>query len=259
MKLGKIVVLFVFLLGCVSAGFAYPAEKEFKLNLQAGGIKTFEIDCGSGYLKIKGEEGLKQIEVTANLVVKGIDEDKIKEFKEDHVTLTLAKKRGKAVLVSKIESGVLSSIFKSKSARIDLDIRVPKKMVLDVDDGSGLIEISDVNAAVELEDGSGSIEMENIGGAVTIDDGSGSIVLDNINGNLAIEDGSGSIKVTGAAGNVDIDDNSGTIEVFEIKGSVTVEDGSGSILINGVEKNVNIKRAGSGSVTIRNVKGTVKR
>jgi len=259
MKLGKILVLFIFLFGCVSAGFSYQAEKEFKLNLQAEGIKTFEIDCGSGYLKIRGAEDLDRIEVTANLVVKGIDEDEIKEFKADHVTLTLGKKRGKAVLISKIESDILSSIFKSKSARIDLDIRIPKKLALDIDDGSGLIEISDVNAAVELEDGSGSIEMENIGAAVAIDDGSGSIELENINGDLEIEDGSGSIKVTDIAGNVDIDDSSGTIEVFEIKGTVEVEDGSGGILIDGVEKDVDIKRAGSGSVTIRNVKGTVKR
>ena len=35
----------------------------------------FEIDCGAGYLRVKGVEGLKQVEVNATLVTKGIEDD----------------------------------------------------------------------------------------------------------------------------------------------------------------------------------------
>ncbi len=234
-------------------------DKENRLTLSAAGITTFEADCGAGFLKIKGVEGLDKIEVDAKLVVKGIDQDEIDDFMKDRVTLTLKKRGSKAVLTSKVESGGFSSLFGSKHARIDLTVRVPKKMALDIDDGSGSIVIAGIDGALNLDDGSGGIEMEDIAGNVEIDDGSGSIIVENIGGSLEIEDGSGSIKVVKVAGDVSLDDSSGSISVYEVKGSVVVDDGSGGILIDGVDKDVNIKRAGSGGVTIRNVKGKVRR
>jgi len=44
---------------------------------------------------------------------------------------------------------------------------------------------------------------------------------------------------------------------MDVLGDVTIIDGSGSIRVNGVEKDVIIKRDGSGSVNIANVKGKV--
>jgi hypothetical protein len=43
----------------------------------------------------------------------------------------------------------------------------------------------------------------------------------------------------------------------DVLGDVAIIDGSGSIRVNGVEKNVIIKRDGSGRVNISNVKGRV--
>ena len=39
------------------------------------------------------------------------------------------------------------------------------------------------NIALQVDDGSGSIEIENIGGPVTVDDGSGSMSIKDIQGN----------------------------------------------------------------------------
>jgi hypothetical protein len=253
------IVIAVLIVGLAVSGYTHQVEKPLALNLEAEGIKTVEIECGSGYLKIKGVEGLNRIEVDATLVVKGIDEDEIEEFKKDNVELSLEKRGGKAVLLSKIKSGFsVSGLFKHKEARINLDLRVPKNLDLDIEDGSGLIEISAVNGSVELEDGSGSILMTDIGGNVSIEDGSGSTVVENIGGNFKINDGSGGIKVTKVDGDVSVDDSSGTISIYQVKGSVEVEDGSGGIIIDGVDKDVWIKGAGSGSLTIRNVSGKVR-
>jgi len=260
MKIQTILIVIILIIAWffVMDASANQAEKKFNLNLSAEGITMFEIDCGAGYLKVKGVEGLKQIEVDAALVTKGIDGDDLEEFKNKYVNLKLEQDGKKARLISEIKSGFsISSLFKHNEARIDLDVRMPKNLDLEIDDGSGSIEVSDVNGNLEVDDGSGSIEIADIKGWLKVDDGSGSIDLENIGGKVKINDGSGTIKITDVGEDVDVDDGSGTISIYNIKGSVVVDDGSGGITIDGVDKDVNIKNAGSGDLTIHNVKGKV--
>jgi hypothetical protein len=258
MKLHTVLIAAALLIAC-GAVHGFPFQEDKQLSLAADGIKTVEINCGSGYLKIKGIEGLERIEVEATLVVKGIDEEDIEGFKKRYVKLSLEKKGTSAVLISKIDYSAISALFKSRSAQINLDVRVPKNLALVIDDGSGSIEVEDIANNVKLDDNSGSTEMENIKGNVFIDDGSGSIELTSIGGDVEIDDGSGTITLEDVSGDVDIKDGSGTIKIFKIGGSVVVSDGSGGIYIDGVEKDVNIKRDGSGSVSIQNVKGKVRK
>jgi hypothetical protein len=254
------IVVLVLIVGMAVSGYTHQVEKPLTLKQEAGGLKVFAIECGSGYLKIKGVEGLNRIEVNATLVVKGIDEDEIEEFKSEYVELSLEKRGEKAVLLSKIKSNFSrANLFKHKEACINLDLRIPKNLELDIEDGSGSIEISAVDGGIELQDGSGSISLQDIGGSVSIKDGSGSTAAENIGGNFKINDGSGSIKVRKVGGDVSVDDSSGTIGIYDVKGSVEVEDGSGGIFIDGVEKDVWIKSAGSGSLSIRNVNGKVRK
>jgi hypothetical protein len=255
----KSLLLILLLLFAFTAANAATVDKTKKLSLMAKGIETLEVDCGSGYLKIKGVDGLKEIQVKATIVIKGIDEDEIDELIKDSVKLKLSQRGSRAVLVSKFESGIFKSLFGRKSGLINLDVRVPKKMALDIDDGSGFIEIYNIDGDLDMDDGSGSLEINGVSGDVDIDDGSGSIEIENIGGNLNLDDGSGGIEVTKVGGDVDIDDSSGSMSVYDVKGSVVVSDGSGSILIDGVGQDVHIKRSGSGGLTIRNVSGKVRR
>lgn len=262
MKLQTLLIIIILIIVWFFAmdASSFQAEKEFNLNLQAEGIKMFAIDCGAGYLKVKGVEGLEQIEVNAALVTKGVDKEDLEEFRNKYVILKLEQDGKKARLISEIKSGFsVSSLFKRKEARINLDVRIPKNLDLEIDDGSGSIEVTDINGNLEVDDGSGSIKIANIKGRVNIDDGSGSTTLENIDGKVKINDGSGRIKITDVGGDVDINDSSGTLSIYNIKGSVVVDDGSGGIVIDGVDKDVNIKSAGSGSLTIRNVKGKVRK
>jgi DUF4097 and DUF4098 domain-containing protein YvlB len=260
MRLIKIAVLFVALFGSVAC-FSYSNEvqREKELKLSTKGIESLSIDCGAGFLKIQGVDGLSTIEVDANVVVRGIKEGRMRDFIEDKVRISLEKRGNKAVLKSIIDNKGISSIFGTKSARIDLDVRIPKSLALDIEDGSGTISILDIDNNIELDDGSGSIEIEKVKGNVRIEDGSGNIKMITITGNVKIDDGSGGIYVEDVGGDVDIEDNSGTLEVKVVKGSVVVDDGSGGIYIDDVGKDVTIKSAGSGTVSIKNVKGKVRK
>ncbi|HSQ35731.1 MAG TPA: hypothetical protein VLQ89_07055 [Candidatus Binatia bacterium] len=258
MKKIILLVLLFFVVGW-TAGFA--AQSRETLTLSAAGLKALRIDCGAGFLKVRGVDGLEQIEVSAVLDVRGVAEKELVEFKKEFVKLTLQKNMGRAELTAQIDNDFsLATLFSgSPDARIDLDIRVPRRLALAIDDGSGDADIRDIDGPVELEDGSGSVYMENIQGAVDVDDGSGDIRLVKIGGLLEIEDGSGDIELNDAGSNVAIEDGSGRITLDRVSGSVLLDDGSGDIVIDGVEKDVPIDEAGSCGVEIRNVKGKVKR
>ena len=257
----KKIFLFVLLLFVIGWGYGFAAQSRESLALPAAGLKSLHVDCGAGYLKVRGVEGLEQIEVSATLVVRGIAESDLASFKKEYVTLKLEKDTGRAVLIAKIEADFfLAKLFGGgHDARIDLDVRVPQRLSLAIDDGSGDIDVRAVDGDVNIDDGSGNINLAVIHGHVEIEDGSGDIILAEIAGSLQIEDGSGDIKVNDAGNDVDIDDGSGQIELNRIRGSVIIDDGSGDIVIDGVEKDVRIDEAGSGDVEIRNVKGRVKK
>ncbi|MGD2245246.1 MAG: hypothetical protein PVI11_01735 [Candidatus Aminicenantes bacterium] len=249
----RIIFVAVFFL-CASFTLAY--EDVRNLSLSAKGINQLEINCGSGFLKVKGQKGLTDIKVEAEIVLEGRSEKDAEEFIKKYLDLSLEKRGSRAVLKSGFKS--YRSLFSFGSKVVNLTVSLPTEMDLDVDDGSGYITIGDIEGNLVIDDGSGDIEIVNTKGDVDVNDGSGEIELEEINGDVSVDDGSGETKVEGVSGNVSVDDGSGTIVIRNIGGNVTVKDGSGSIIIDGVEKDVYIPSDGSGSVRINNVKGQVK-
>jgi len=220
----------------LAGSLAYSAQEVKVLKLPAAGVDKLEIDCGAGFLKVHGVEGLDSIEVNAEIRADGVGQEKMNKFIQDHVKLTLENRGGRAVLTSAVKENILSF---SRDAVIDLTVRIPKKMDLRVDDGSGAIDIGDIIGNLDIEDGSGEMRIENIQGGLKIDDGSGSIELRGITGDVAIDDGSGSLTVV------------------DVGGSLTIDDGSGDIDIDGVGKDLILEETGSGGLHFRNVKGQV--
>jgi len=266
----------VFLVGVVflSATFAFSYQEVKELNLPAEGIKELKIRCGAGSLEVVGREDLQEIQVTAEIAVKGEREEKAKKFIRERMKLSLDKIGEKAVLVSKFKQPQ-PILFSFREKLINLTVNVPKNMSLniddgsgwmrieniagnvDIDDGSGSIKIVNVTGELHLEDGSGEIRAEKIEGDMVIDDGSGGIALRDISGDVKIDDGSGNIEMKGILGSVSVVDGSGSIYAGDVQGDVEVSDGSGSINIDGVERDVTIKRDGGGGVNIKNVKGRI--
>jgi DUF4097 and DUF4098 domain-containing protein YvlB len=225
-------VLFVF---CISIAFSF--EKTERLSLSADGIDKLVVDCGAGFLYVTGEESLRSIEVEAEIIVKGKSEKDIENYVKDNVKLELKKQGSKAVLVSMFKNQFPRINFRTRV--INLTVKVPKNMDVEVDDGSGEAKI------------------EHIDGNLQIDDGSGEITVRDILGDVDIDDGSGTVDVRNVTGSVTVDDGSGTIKVNDIGKNVKVSDGSGSIYIDGVAGDVIIKDDGSGGVSIKNVSGKV--
>jgi len=204
-------------------------EEVRELSLGTGGIETLTIDNGAGSVDITGVSGTDEISVTATVLVPGKNEDKARRKIESSLVLTLEQVRETAVLKAYFKNGGgLFSFGDSPSVR--LEVRMPEQLRLEIDDGSGSIDITGVRGSIVVDDGSGSLTMTDVGGDVEIDDGSGSISVQGVGGDISINDGSGGIRVRDVAGSVIVDDGSGSIDVSDVeKDLIIVDDGSGGL------------------------------
>ena len=261
-------IMFIFPLAVSARSFGETRN----LSLLSEGISEMDIDCGAGFLKLRGVESLDEIKVKAEITAGNKKGEKLKEFIDENVDLSLEKQGSRAVLISRFDH----SIFRvSGDYQIDLTVEIPMVLNITIKDGSGNLEVKNINGDLKITDGSGSIEIANVNGRVKINDGSGDLEAKKISGNTEIRDGSGNIEIEDLTGNLvvtdgsgytkldkirgdlDIRDGSGSLTTTDIDGNVKIHDGSGSINIDGVSKDVDIPEAGSGGVHLKNIKGKV--
>jgi hypothetical protein len=231
--------------GCIVV--ASPSSADFhqqkELRLSASSLKKLDIEAGAGSLTVKGSEQTTEISVTADIYTHSRSSENY-EFE-------LSDSGSTAFLIAKSSN---SSSWGGNSPRIDIVVTIPARMMLEINDGSGSIDISDIIGSVNIDDGSGAIKLNDIIGNVSIKDGSGKITLTEIDGNLSIDDGSGSIYARGISGNANIEDGSGDLTVRNVKGTIIIDDGSGDITVEDAG-GLKIIESGSGGLKVNNVKG----
>jgi hypothetical protein len=235
------------------AALAGTVEHTQHLELAISGQKVLQITCAAGFLEVYGVDGTDRINVTASVRINGITQNELAAFLERHVLLTLKQKGRKAFL----ECALINQNQMTADAKIDVAVAIPKHLRLQIVDGSGRIDVSDLVADLIIQDDSGSIYIRDIQGNINVEDGSGKINITDIRGNLEIKDGSGSIQVDRVRGDVRLVDGSGPMTLKDIDGNLAIRDGSGGIEIINVTRNVLIKEAGSGTLEIDGVKGKV--
>ncbi|MGB0893006.1 MAG: hypothetical protein ACPGUD_01250 [Parashewanella sp.] len=211
------------------------------LTLDAENIDQLMTTTGAGELSIRGVRGQQDVRIVAD----------IHSYDGIEPNLSLKQVGNKAKLVADFDH--LSSSFFQTSPYVNLVVTVPDSFSLDIDDGSGLIDIDRIDGNIKINDGSGSIRVLG-GNDIKIHDGSGSINLDKSTGSIDITDGSGGITVNDAHGSLNIDDGSGSIELKQIGGDTKINDGSGSIYVRHVNGKVTIDD-GSGGIDVEHTNG----
>lgn len=226
-------------------------EAERRVGLDAAGVTALLVDAGSGELEVEGTAGSDRVEAVARACAS--EEDDLASLQ-----LTLERRGSELVLSAHYPDDRGRRWERGGYARLDLVVRVPRGMALDVEDSSGGMRISGVGA-LDIDDSSGSIVVEDVDGPVRIDDSSGEVEVRGVRGDVEVEDGSGEIVLVRVEGSVRVDDGSGSIEVEEVgRDVVVVDDGSGSIRVRGVGGDFRVESDGSGSIRFSEVAGTVE-
>lgn len=224
--LHTLLMMIMFAANLVHAAFTDHEEKQ-DLSLDAEGVEALKVRAGAGSLGVTGVEGASRIVVVALIRVPAADVDEARQIVDDHLILRLNRDGNAAELEGYFENA--GSVWGS-SPEVSLEVRVPTRLSLDIEDSSGSLEVRNVRGEIELDDGSGSIRLTDVGGRLSVRDGSGSIEIEGAGGDVAIVDGSGSITVARVGGSLTIEDGSGSIAVSEVSGDLLVpEDGSGSL------------------------------
>lgn len=222
------------------------------LSIQTSGLNKFVVDVGAGSLVVRGDN-VDKITVAAKIYSKKYDSiEDLQDAFESEMILTLEGKGSVATLKASNKKRIFS--FSNSEIAIDINIIVPKTMNIEIDDGSGNMEVSDIDGWVEIDDGSGSLVVRNLGNQLKIDDGSGNMKISNIAGDVFIDDGSGNTIIDDVRGSITIEDGSGQIEVTKVTGDFTVNDGSGSIEIKELSGEFHLVDDGSGSIIVNGKK-----
>jgi hypothetical protein len=229
----KSIAFSILVIGAAAADAAecrYEARREAALD--AAGATAVFVHGEAGGLRVEGQPGLREVRVEGRACASS------QELLER--TRVRAEKSGGQLRVVAEVPDSQGWGWRDGGATLDLVVRVPESL------------------RVEIEDGSGSLQVSRVG-ALSIADGSGEVEIEDVNGDLRIRDGSGSIRARNIAGSVTIEaDGSGGIELRDVRGSVVVEeDGSGGIDVEDVGGDLRVSKGGSGGVQHANVRGQV--
>lgn len=217
-----------------SAVMAYDRDEDKlqdtqTLRLSLDQLSELDIDVDAGSLVVIGDSSLDEIIVEAKIY-----QDKA----DDNYELSLERtSSSRAKLFANVDN---SGWLWRNETWIDLNVRVPARLDIEIDDGSGPIEVENIEGSLDIDDGSGGIQLRSIVGNVYIDDGSGPIEAIDLGGDIEIDDGSGPVRIRNAGGTVTISDGSGSIDVDGAANFVLKDDGTGSVDIDNVAGDIDM-------------------
>ena len=223
--LAAVVMISLLLVGCDVLTCDETAERS--TSAAAGGISTVRIISEAGDLDVEGQPNLTEVDAEGTACASNTGD-------LDDIQFEVTSSGSEMVIEARTPGG---------NTQFDVRITVPDSVVVEIEDGSGDVDVGDV-AGVRITDGSGDVDVAGVSGDVVVgDDGSGDLDLSDVAGTVDIGvDGSGNITVADVAGDVRIgSDGSGSIRVTNVEGDFEVgDDGSGDISHSGVGGTVDI-------------------
>jgi DUF4097 and DUF4098 domain-containing protein YvlB len=219
------------------------------LDIDPAGLRTLVLELGSSDAKVRGEAGLQRIEVRGKACAS--DESQLEKLQ------LLQGREGDRVTVAVDKRDIAKgSWFGSDYAYLDIEVRMPAQLAMDVVSGSGDTDISDI-AALSVKTGSGDVVVRNIAGDVTMRVSSGDVDARDVGAFHLTSTGSGDVRAIGVRGDVRADQGgSGDLDFEDVKGNVVIGNvGSGAVSLRSIDGTAEVGSIGSGDVTASGIGG----
>ena len=237
------------LLAANTHAFECKFTAERSLNIDPAGLHALVLSLESSDARVRGTPGLTKIEVRGKACASREDwlaDLTVEQRREgDHVVVTTSQHRENTI-----------GPFHSSYAYIDLDVRIPETMPLQIQSNSGDADVADI-AALDFSTHSGDLLADHVSGAITAELGSGDIKADDVGSLELRRSGSGDVRARKVHGDVRIGNvGSGDLSFADVSRGVHVNSvGSGDVGVHGAGGDVVIDSIGSGDVTASNVGG----
>lgn len=235
--------------GVVQAWGECEHERELEESMRVSG-DSLAIVAGAGELSITGQAGSDTVSVRARVCASKADW-------AEAAGVAMSSDGDPRVEVIMPETSGMGG-WGNDYLTVDLVVRVPADLALDVRDSSGDIDMKGVGA-VSIRDSSGDIEILEAA-SVVVEDSSGDIELGQITGDVTVaQDSSGDIRGRDVGGSVVVvRDSSGDIRFRDVGNDFLVErDSSGDVIAEGVGGDFTVLRDGSGEIRHSDVLGAV--
>ncbi len=239
---------------CLFAGSAlasspcsYSADRN--LDIDPAGLQALVFKLGSSDIKVRGVAGLNRIEVHGRACAS--EENRLAGLTVDQSRI------GDRVTVTPNQASHQSfSLFGSNYAYIDLEVRVPASLAVEVKTNSGDADIADV-AALDFDGHSGDLIVHHVSGSLAVEVHSGDVKADDLGSLDVRRAGSGDVRARNVHGEVKVGHmGSGDLVFDDVAKSVHVESvGSGDVSVNHAGGDVVIGSVGSGDVNASNIGG----
>jgi hypothetical protein len=229
-------------------------RKTYPMEIPAASIRAINFDVQEGEFVVRGDPAATSVSIRVS-----IDRFWVFRLGEEGILKRLIKVSGEGTSQLTIVTDIPRSLANWGRAEypVDFEVVVPASIPLHVQDTSGIIRISQVNAPVDVHDGSGSLTISDVHGAVTVTKDSGDIQVERVDdvttitsktgqmklrdlSRLQIEESDGNLEVVNT-GPARIHNKGGNLRVSKAKGALEIEDESGEIQVSEVDGDVRIR------------------
>lgn len=240
------------------------------LEIPAAGLSLIDLRCGTGKLSVFPSQD-NQVKVEAEILTRSLNEKETLKFIKRYLDLSY-KIEGDTAYIrsffslskSQKKSNVfpLGDILGTPASKINLKVFLPPHLTFKLIDGSGGVQIENLENDVLISDGSGKMQIKNINGNLRVYDASGYLSIENIKGDVFVKDRSGHLKLNKIKGNLTVRDHSGGLIMREIGDdtkptSINIKDNSGIINAKKLMGDVEL-RDRSGGIIFSEVEGKIK-
>ena len=237
------------LLAVNTQAFECKFRAERPLDIDPAGLHALVLSLESSDARVRGVAGLSKIEVRGKACAS--QEDWLAD-------LTVEQKRegDRVVVTTNQHRQNTIGPFHSNYAYIDLEVRIPAALPLQIRSESGDADVADI-ATLDFSTHSGDLLADHVSGAIAAELGSGDIKADDVGSLELRRSGSGDVRARRVHGDVRIGNvGSGDLSFEDVSRGVHVNSiGSGDVGIHGAGGDVVIDSIGSGDVTASNVGG----
>jgi Toastrack DUF4097 len=250
LRVATLILLTALPLAALADDCEFRADRS--LDVDASGLSLLKLDTGAGDLVVEGVPGLARIEVRGKACASDKDALAAIQFIQEREGAT-------STVGTRIpDKGNGWSLFGGDYAYMDVQVRMPAGLKLDLRDSSGDLEVSGLVNGLDLKDSSGDILLHDLAGPVNVTDTSGDINVHHIAGDFTVlSDSSGDIDVDDVKGSAVVqEDSSGDISLRHVGGDARVDrDSSGDIDFADVGHDAIVGVDGSGDISADDVKG----
>lgn len=138
--------------------------------------------------------------------------------------------------------------------QVDLDVTVPTNANVQIDSGSGSIEVDGTTGSVTAHSLNGDVTLNSVQGTVQASSSNGDVTLSNVTGQMTLQDANGDITATNVSGAMNATNGGGDINVKQgsLSGQSLLRTNNGDISFDGsLDPNGNYQmESGGGDVDV---------